>query len=472
MGESAVNVTDHKNQSGAEQKQKRSTPFRRCDNAPAVASDALPLTNMKPLKLLICLVLAGLTILRVAASAEVNLRSDINPALEYYQAFLLAPEVTESEMDYLASNNLWSTSLPKHFGEIVGRYDAEFRILRPTIGSTVPCDWGLDMSAGPAILLPHLSRCKAVMVGTRYRVAWDLQQGRQPDACNDLIAAFTLARNVSRDGSLISVLVQIAAESIGCDIIAENYGKFSNEALQRLVQGIDSAPSRGTAAASIGFEKSAFHDWLTRKIQEARAQSPNDEAKVMKQVRLLVIGMEGPEAGEGNVPRDNVWEQLSKAGGETSEGIVRALNEERAAYDQLATIMALPYAEFDAAARSFSAELPASQYPLFAESLPACLKARQREFRVQVWLAMVHTALNYRLHGEPGLLMVNDPCAKGPFAFQRFLFEGVDRGFQLKSAYQGTGFQETMIFVEKPGTPFFLAGPHAGEPRELPRKQK
>lgn len=414
----------------------------------------------------------NLIVSALPAHAEPALTSDANPALRYYQAFLLAPEVTEPEMDYMASNNLWSAALPKRFGEIVGRYDAEFKILHQTVGSSVPCDWGLDMSAGPGTLLPHLARCKAVMVGARYRVAWDLQQGRQADACADLISAFTLARNVSRDGSLISVLVQVAAESIGCDIMAEQYGKFSSESLQRLVQAIDAGPARGTAAASIAFEKLTFHDWLVRKIQEAQTASPNDEAQVMRQVREIVVGMEGPDTGEGSSYAASLWEQLSRAGGNTSEGIVRLLNEESQAYGRLAEIMALPYLEFDAAAKDFSAELKQSQNPLLAESLPACLKARQREFRVQVWLAMLHTALDYRLHGEPGLLMVSDPCGKGPFAFQRFLLQGVDRGFQLKSTYQGSGFPETMIFVERPGTPFFLAGPHAGEVRELPKNQK
>jgi hypothetical protein len=89
-----------------------------------------------------------------------------------------------------------------------------------------------------------------------------------------------------------------------------------------------------------------------------------------------------------------------------------------------------------------------------------------------VWLAMLHTALEYRLHGESGLLNVTDPCGQGPFAFQRFVFEGVDRGFQLKSAFEGSGFPEIMIFLEKSGSPFLLDGPHVGEARALPSNQK
>ena len=42
--------------------------------------------------------------------------------------------------------------------------------------------------------------------------------------------------------------------------------------------------------------------------------------------------------------------------------------------------------------------------------------------------------------------------------FQRFVFQGVDRGFELKSAYAGRGYPEAMIFVEKDGPPFYVDG--------------
>jgi hypothetical protein len=85
---------------------------------------------------------------------------------------------------------------------------------------------------------------------------------------------------------------------------------------------------------------------------------------------------------------------------------------------------------------------------------------------------MLHTASDYQSHGDPGLLNVTDPCGRGPFAFQRFVFEGVDRGFQLKSAFQGSGFAETLIFVQKQGPPFLPDGPHVGKARAFPKNQK
>lgn len=423
------------------------------------------MNHMKAVKIVFAILLAG---------AGANLRAepgrpDINPALSYYQAFLLAPDISEADLDYLATNNLWSPTLPPHFGELVGRYDAEFKLVRQAAKSSAPCDWGLDMSPGPATMLPHLARCKAVMIGARYRVSWFLQNGQPAHARDDLLAAFTLARNVSRDGTLISVLVQIAAESIACDIIAENYGKFTPQTLQELVQGIDAAPARGTAAGSIGFEKIAFHDWLVSKVVDLQQAYPGNEERIMAGIHQLIAGFEGSEPGEQNQAQSGLWEQVIKAGGDTSEGILKLLRQEDEVYERLAVVMALPYSDFDGQAKEFSTQLKQSPNPLVASSLPACLKARQREFRVQVWLAMLHAALEYRLHGDPGLLNISDPCGQGPFAFQRFFLQGVDRGFQLKSNFQGSGFPESLIFVEKPGHPFLLGGPHAGEARAVPK---
>ena len=76
---------------------------------------------------------------------------------------------------------------------------------------------------------------------------------------------------------------------------------------------------------------------------------------------------------------------------------------------------------------------------------------------------MVRAAVAYKLHGESGLQSVMDPLGNGPFAFQRFMFEGVDRGFELKSSYARESYPCALIFVEKEGTPFRVDGPHIGQ---------
>jgi hypothetical protein len=100
---------------------------------------------MKP----ICLSLLVLTGTLLGARGE-RFRTDINPALLYYQAFLVAPEaISEADRNYLTSKKGREQKLPERFGAIVAGYDNQFRLVRQAACATVPCDWGLDVSAGP-----------------------------------------------------------------------------------------------------------------------------------------------------------------------------------------------------------------------------------------------------------------------------------------------------------------------------------
>src|SRR5882724_764830 len=247
-------------------------------------------------------------------------RTDINPALRYYLAFTVAPDMPPADRDFLFNTDWRGQKLPDRFGELVGRYDQEFVMVREAAQATAPCDWGIDWSKGPGTLLPHLARAKAVANAARLRAMWDLQQGKQTEARDDLLAAFVMGRNTSRDGSLISVLVQIAMENIVCSAAAENYHRFSPETLKELADGMDAAPARGTMAAAMAFEKSSCRDWLLNKILDMQKEK-GDEAKVMEMVRS-VFDYEGGESGQ---KEPSPWPKILAASGGTSEGMIKLL---------------------------------------------------------------------------------------------------------------------------------------------------
>jgi len=384
----------------------------------------------------------------------------------------VAPDLSQADRDYLFTTEWRGQKLPERFGELVARYDNEFKLVRQAAQATVPCDWGIDMSPGPATLLPHLARIKAIAQAARLRAMWDLQQGRPAEARDDLLAAFALGRNSARDGVLISALVQIAVENIVCSTVAENLHQLPQEILKQLADGFAAAPPRGTMAACIPMEKSSFLGWLTDKILELQKENPGNDATVMAGIRELIAsaGFEGTDEGQPIQARPNFWEQVTKAAEGTSEGVVKLLRDEELLYERLAEIMALPQPEYDSQAKQFSAEIQKSTNPFqkstnpfVSLTFPAFEKARQREFAILVELAMVRAAVAYKLHGEPGLKSVTDPCGQGPFGFERFVSEGVDRGFELRSAYAGRGFPEVLIFVENDGPPFYVNGVKAGQ---------
>jgi hypothetical protein len=386
-------------------------------------------------------------------------RTDINPALLYYLSFIVTAETPQADHDYLLTNEWRGQQLPARFGALAGQYDTKFNYVRQAAHATVPCEWGIDWSAGPYTLLPHLARIKATAQVARLRTMWDLQNGRPDDARDDLIATFTMGRNGSRDNSLIAVLVQIAVENIVVSTVAENFGRFSPETLTELADGFDAAPARGTVANSLATtEMHLFADWAEARVQELRQQYPDNDTKVLDSFRAVF-----EDSGENGQKDTTTWPKIVKGAGGTSDGFLQLVREMKPMQLRFATVASLPLAEFEVQDKLFTAEVQNSTNPLVQVLFPALRPARTREFAMLAELAMVRAAVEYRLHGQAGLKSVMDPCGNGPFEFQRFSFNGQDRGFELKSAYSGRGFPEVMIFVEKDGPLFYVSGRNAGK---------
>ncbi len=380
-------------------------------------------------------------------------RTDINPALLYYQAFLVAPKLSDADLDYLQTNNWQGQKLPERVGTLVASYDEELKLLRQAAQQKVPCDWGIDLSRGPETLLPHLASAKRAAYGVRLNAMWDLQNGNEAEARDDLVAGLTLGRNVSKNSTLVSVLVGVAIESIVNLTVAGNFHRFSPETLQQLADGFAAAPARGTVADCMTGEEPIYRKWLPNKIKELRDEHPGDDVAVMAGLHQFVGDFD-----------TNFWEELTNAAGGTIDGIIKMSNDSEPLYAQLAKILVLPHGEYEEQMKQFGPEVEKSGNFLVSQSFPALQASRRREFISLEDTAMVRAAIEYKLHGEAGLNSVMDPCGNGPFVFQRFVFDGVDRGFELKSAYNRGHVLDAYVFVEKDGPPFWVMGDRVGQP--------
>ena len=404
----------------------------------------------------VCVCVLVLSGVLLAAKGE-QLRTDINPALLYYQAFLLTPKLSDADWDYLVTNNWQGQKLPERFGSVVSNYDTELQLLRQAAQQKVSCDWGIDMSPGAETLLPHLASAKRAAMGARFHAMWDLQNGNEAAARDDLIAGLTLGRNVSQNKTLISVLVEIAIENIVNDTVAENFHRFSPETLQQLADGFASAPAWGSVASCASTEK-LIHNGALARIEELQKQYRENNAVAIEALRKLLRGTAAVDA------KDEYWNQLTNAAGGTIDGIIKLIRDSEPFTAKAFKIMALPYKEYDEQMQQFSAEVQKSVNPIVSQELPAWAACRRREFMSLEDTAMVHAAIEYKLHGEAGLKSVMDPCGNGSFSFQRFVFDGVDRGFELKSAFNRGKVLEAFIFIENDGTPFNIMGDRVGQP--------
>ncbi|MEO8426894.1 MAG: hypothetical protein ABI651_07265 [Verrucomicrobiota bacterium] len=402
------------------------------------------------------LLLLGLLTSGVSGRAANLNRADINPALIYWQAFSQLPELSQEEQKLYQHSK--TAPLDEKYEALVSRYDTSFRLVGRAAHLQQRVDWGVDLADGPDALLPHLAKAKVLAVAAGFRARYFLEHGQENGAVQDLLGAFVLGRQTANDGILISALVQIAIENIVVLSIAENFHGFSPDALKQLIEGMDASPARGTVSQSIGTGERALVGWFANKISELQSKYPNDEAKVISEIRDVLTLATIDEGGQKDYQKAD---EFIRAGGGTSNGLLALVKGVEPLYDEMQAIAALPYDRFAPANQAFFEKVEQSTNPFVKTFLPALSKARAREFSALCMAEMLRAAVQYRLDGEAGLKSVRDSFGSGPFGFRRFLFQGVDRGFELKPNYPGD-YPNVLIFVEKPGPYFRVVGKTAG----------
>ncbi len=380
-------------------------------------------------------------------------RTDINPALLYYQAFLVAPK-GEDYSQYLTTNTWdYGQQLPLQFGSAVSNFNAELDFVREAAQQTVVCDWGVDFNRhGADTLLPYLGMAKRAVVDSEFQTMWDLQNGDEAEARDDLVADLTLGRNASTTRVLIAALVEMAVENVVCGRFAENFHQFSPETLGQIASGFEDAPPRGTVAECVSTERIINQRTLSR-FEDIQKQYARDNEGAMGALHRLFFYYSSDK-----------WEQLTNGTGNTIAEAIQQVRDLEPYYSRFETLMALPYKEYREQLPSYESQFQQSGNAFISLGFPPWKAARMREFAAEVHLAMVRAAIEYKLHGDAELNSVMDPCGNGPFTMKPFNLNGVHRGFELQSALpRGKGL-ESIIFVENSGPAFEVIGDKIGQP--------
>jgi hypothetical protein len=409
-------------------------------------------------------VLAG-SVPRLAA-AELDFRTDINPALLYFQAYQYMPQLPEADSKHLFDNptgGLWPGQFDDHARELLKQYDNSFKGLHRARFAKVPCDWGYDLSDGPEALLPGLAPAKRLAQAARLRAMVDLDAHHFDAALEDLQSAFVLGRNLSRDHILISALVQIAMENIISSVAMENYYRLNADELDEIAAAFASAPPRGTIADTIPTEDNAFYRYILRKVERMIAQSNGDTESFWAKFAAFWNPLAtDSESNRGPEPSAAAAREAAQ---DKTDQLLKLLNEMPAWYAETARIMKLPYADYKTQAPAFFSRVAESPNPFIQQFFRLFRNVRPKEFSATVRMEMLRAAAAYKRGGIQALKAVSDPLVGGPFEFGRVTFEGQDRGFQLKSKESFRDFPEVMIFLEKPGKQFRLDGKNAGMAR-------
>lgn len=328
-----------------------------------------------------------------------------NAALQYWQAFALMPGLDENQEAQLAA---WNKA---PLDDATLKLIAAFQESRPYLlrGAKLPsCDWGLDYEDGMGLLLPHLAKARDLARLAALHARHEIAQGRVDAAAEDATAILALARHVGSTPTVICILVRYLIEGVAIDLVASNLSPLAALA-PGIVSTYESLPAGATFQQAYITQKEHTIRWLTRKMKEADAKKKGAWKDILK------TATDRPE-GLDALNRVATIEQAVKL----TDGLLPVC-------DDLAELVALPWAEFDARYPAFKAKTKAD-HPLAGYFLtaPDSILATQR--RTQAKMAMLKAAIAVVRGGSEKLKDFKDPYGTGPFEYRP-----LDTGFELKS---------------------------------------
>src|SRR5262249_44028360 len=160
--------------------------------------------------------------------------------------------------------------------------------------------------------------------------------------------------------------------------------------------------ARGTLVAAVTNEAVLGRNWIVSTIEGLRKTYPGDDAKVMAGLRETFKSLRGKTESEVDP-----WDKFIQAAGGSSESILQMVRDAEPVYQKMVTALSLPLPEFQAQEKSLEAQFENPSNP-FLLSFPSILKARRREARSLVTLAMVRAAVEYKLRGAEALQKITD----------------------------------------------------------------
>ena len=345
---------------------------------------------------------------------------EANAALKYWQAFATLPKFTDTEGQKIFAGFL-TMPLDAHAKEIVAK--AEYALKMMHYGAALPrCEWGMPYEEGVDMLLPQGPAARLLTSIACMRARMHFEQGQNAKAIDDLLANFTLGRQISKNGINIIVLVGYGIEHRTGETLARYLPKLSPEAIKDVKRRIDALPAGGNPAAAVKFEEKSALDWFVRKVKEAK------DKEGLLNFLALVSQVTGPE-GEKHDWQEKARGFLESCGG-TPEGVLKKAEEVRGAYARLAKMLELPLDQFEKEWEELTQKQSANV--VFKALFPAYQKLRWQQARAEVRSALLTAAIAVQLEGRDALKNHADPVSGGLFEYTAF-----DGGFELHSKLKG-----------------------------------
>ena len=325
---------------------------------------------------------AALLILSSGTVSALPPRQDINPALLYWQAFSLFPELDETESKLLSSETSGDVSADERV--LAKRFDAPMAfIIRARLTNT-PCDWGMDVADGPNAIVPNAKKIRAATSAALLRARVALADGQETRARDELLAVSVMGRHAATGASLVGAMIQVGVDTRLLDFISAHFDGLKPQTRTEIAAGLQGAPTRTTVAEAMANEKTAFYGWFLDKLEGCRAGG-NDDAKILQQFRTLTMEV---FVGEEKDLADRI---VREAGG-TGAGVIKYVKEIEPHYAHSFAVARASAQDVKQRATEFEAAIDSTTNLIARMVLPNVGKARMKELEFQARLSKLPNA--------------------------------------------------------------------------------
>jgi len=330
----------------------------------------------------------------------------INPALLYWQAVAQLPQLTEDQANELRAMATGKDPFDAARAAKLPLDDGSMRSLRRAATSTAPCDWGLTIEDGPAMVMPHVSKMHQVASLAIVKAESLFAQGKVPEGIDWLVTAHRMARHAGVGDILISHLVQNAIEANAIRAAARHCLGWDAETRHAYAATLRKLPPLHTAQDALHGER-AFIDWAERQF--------NAGGKSNAKIQAMITSLTSEKAAE----RENIEAQFVPA------EMTATLTDWRSLQGRLEAAFGKPWEEGQAEIKTLTDEAVHSPHLLLRIAFPSTTGAFEKSFTV----ATLHTMLDAALQHGPQL----DEAAAGTY---RDALEG--EPLRLKKGEDGT----------------------------------
>ncbi len=268
-----------------------------------------------------------------------------NAAGIYWHAFAAFPSLDDEQKKLLKATSPTVTApLSDELVLIVARYERALHELHRAHAVT-PCDWQLDMTAGPGLILPHVDKTLELSRVALLRARQRFALGETDAALSDVLAVFKLACDCGASPIVVSMFVDSAIVKSASEVLAAHMTHLKNEQIHQLAAALGELPSTSDLASTIQEDEHMICDWLEREIntEAAKLNDPQAGGKLLMAIMSPLLFRGGPSPSDDEAAEDKRKAELLTS---LSVADVReSLKRLRSDYAELHRIAGLPFAE-------------------------------------------------------------------------------------------------------------------------------